>query len=413
MEPLSEDFVSTKIRKMFPALERYAYFTTNGLGVLSSGVARALHEMIDDLPQNAIVSAIFRNGPLVVEARGRVARLLGCDPAEIAFCRNTSEGVLWAANSLRWRAGDEVLVAQGEYPANVLPWMAQESRGVTTRLLRLRRRRITPELVAESWSPRTRLLAISFVQYNSGFRADLRALAEVVHARGALLFCDGIQGLGALRLDVGEAGVDLLAAGTHKWLLGLQGLGIFYCRRALLAELDATHVATGSLVQDHDPEDPDAPYDRDMIGEARRFEEGTRNYLGIVALNESLRLIEEIGIDCIEARVGQLTDYLVSEVERRGCRVESPRAAGEWSGIVLFAPPSGAPPANEIVSAMHQQRITINAREGCIHMGVHFYNTRADIDRMLQVFDEQAGGRGTKVKRWNRLRSTAHTPRPS
>ncbi len=386
MTMLSDDEVQ-RLRAEFPVLERYAYFATNGLGLLSRRVAQALHERIDDLTRKAIVSTIFHNAPVVSETRGRVAWLLGCDSEEIAFCRNTSEGLLWVATSLPWQAGDEVLVAQGEYPANVLPWMGQASRGVVTRLLPQRDRRIMPQLVADAWLPRTRLLAVSFVQYNSGFRADLRALAEVVHARGGLVCCDAIQGLGALRLDVRATDIDFVAAGTHKWLLGVQGLGIFYCRRALLAQLDTSHTATGSLVVDADPDDPDAPCDRALVDQARRFEEGTRNYLGIAALNESLKLIEEIGIERIEARIGELTDYLVHEAKRRGCRVESPRGAGEWSGIVLFAPPAGGPPATELIAAMHSQRITINAREGCIHMGVHFYNTRDDIDRVLAVLD--------------------------
>ncbi|MFI5396632.1 MAG: aminotransferase class V-fold PLP-dependent enzyme [Candidatus Binatia bacterium] len=388
MTPLTEQEV-LEIRQQFPALERYTYFTPNGLGVLPRRTVEALRERLEGLSSDAIVSAIFQNGPVVEEARGRVARLLGCDPEEVAFCRNTSEGVLWAASTLPITPGDEALVVQGEYPANVLPWMAQERRGLVTRILRQHQRRVTPELVAEAWTPRTRLLAVSYVQYNSGFRADLRALAEVVHERGGLLFCDAIQGLGALRLDVRESGVDLLAAGTHKWLLGLQGLGIFFCRRALLDRLDLTHISAGSLVMDSDPEDPEAPYDRDFVAAARRYEEGTRNYLGIAALNESLRLIDEIGIDRIEARIGELTDYLVGEVEKRGCRVESPRGPGEWSGIVLFAPPPGAPSAGDLVSVMHGERITINSREGCIHMGVHFYNTREEIDRVLKAVDSR------------------------
>jgi cysteine desulfurase/selenocysteine lyase len=212
---------------------------------------------------------------------------------------------------LRLQAGDEVLAVHGEYPATVLPWLARASRGVGTRLLAQRDRRITPEQVADAWTPRTRLLSISFVQFNSGFRADLRGLAEVVHQRGGLLLCDAIQGLGALRLDVSQAGVDFLTAGTQKWLLGLQGLGIFYCRRALLDELEAVHVGTGSLVIDADPDDPEAAYDQPMVADVRRFEEGTRNYLAIAALNESLRLIEEIGSERIEARIRELTDYLV------------------------------------------------------------------------------------------------------
>jgi selenocysteine lyase/cysteine desulfurase len=389
MTPFTDEEIGA-IRAQFPALERFAYFTSNGLGVLPQRSVEALRERLDGLSCNAIVETLFNNGPVVDEARTRVARLLNADPAEVAFCRNTSEGVLWAASSLRFRPGDEVLLVQGEYPANVLPWMAQEARGVTTRMVHQQQRRVTPELVADAWGPRTRLLAISFVQYNSGFRADLRGLARVVHERGGLLFCDAIQGLGAIGLDVRDAGVDLLSAGTHKWLLGVQGLGIFYCQRDVLAELGTAHSATGSILHDADPEDPEAPYERALVPDARRFEEGTRNYLGIAALNESLRLIEGIGIARIEERIFELTDYLVRQVERRGYRVESPRGSGEWSGIVLFAPPAGGPGAADLVAAMHQRRITINAREGCVHMGVHFYNTREDIDRVLAVLDEMS-----------------------
>ncbi len=386
MTPLTNAEVR-EIRREFPALERYTYFGTNGLGLLPLRTVTALQGRLEGYARNGVIAAIMGNVPLVDETRRRVARLLGCEAGEVAFCRNTSEGVLWVANSLRLQPGDEVLTVQGEYPATVLPWMARESRGVTTRLLAQRQRRVTPAMVAEAWTPRTRLFAVSFVQFNSGFRADLRGLAEVVHERGGLLLCDAIQGLGAVRLDVREAGVDFLTAGTQKWLLGLQGLGIFYCRNALLDELEPLHVGTGSLIVDADPEDPEAPYDRRMVGEVRRFEEGTRNYIAIGALNESLRLIEEVGIERIEARVGELTNYLVGEVERRGCRVESPRGADEWSGIVLFAPPEGRN-ARNLVTTMHGQRMVINAHEGCIHMGVHFYNTVEEIDRVLRVIDE-------------------------
>jgi len=387
MQPLGDDEIRA-IREQFPALGRFAYFTSNGLGILPQRSVDALRERLDGLSRNAIVSTLFTNTPVVDAARQRVARLLNCEPAEVAFCRNTSEGVLWAAGAVRLQPGDEVMLVQGEYPANILPWMAQEARGVTTRLLRQENRRVTPDMVAKAWRPRTRVFAVSFVQYNSGFRADLEALARVVHDRGGLLFCDAIQGLGALQLDVGAAGVDLLSAGTHKWMLGVQGLGIFYCRRDLLPQLEGAHVGTGSLAHDADPDDPEAPYERTAVPEARRFEEGTRNYLGIAALNESLQLLEDIGIGRIEARILELTSYLVGQVERRGYRVESPRGDGEWSGIVLLAPPSDGPTATELVGAMHQRRITINAREGCLHMGVHFYNTHEDIDRVLAVIDE-------------------------
>jgi cysteine desulfurase/selenocysteine lyase len=379
-----------QIRREVPAVERIAYFTSNGLGVLPRRSADAVTAYVTGLSEKGIASTIFENSPLLEQTRERAARFLGCDPDELAFSRNTSEGTLWAAAGLPFEPGDEVLVARGEYPANVLPWMAQESRGVVTRLLSQVDRRVTPEMVEAAWTDRTRLLAVSFVQYNSGFRADLRGLAEVVHARGGLLFCDAIQGLGALHLDVREAGLDFLAAGTHKWLLGLQGLGLFYVRREVLEQIPPLHVGPASRVDDRDPPDPEADYDQNFVRGASRFEEASRNYLGIAALKESLTLLEELGIERIEARIRELTNYLVEGAEKRGCHVESPRGPGEWSGIVLFAPPRPGPSAEEIVSGLHSEGVAINAREDCIHMGVHFYNTRAEIDRVLGALEARS-----------------------
>jgi len=386
-----DDAEVRELRRELPALDDLAYFASNGLGVLPRCAVHAVAERAEALSRSGILAEIFEHETLLHEARARVARLLACQADDVAFCRNTSEGTLWVADSLRLEPGDEVLAVQGEYPANILPWMAQERRGVITRLLRQRDRRITPAMVAEAWGPRTRLLAISFVQFNSGFRADLAGLAAVVHGRGGWLFCDAIQGLGALRLDVGAAGVDFLAAGTHKWLLGAQGLGIFYANPAALAHLDASHLGPGGLVNDGDPEDPDAPYDRTTVAGARRFEEGSRNYLGIAALNASLQLLETLGYDRIEARVRRLTDAAIAAFTARGFRFESPAGEGERSGILLFAPPAGGPSAVDLVNAMHQERIAINAREGCIHLGVHFYNLPEDLDRVLAVIDAQGG----------------------
>lgn len=388
--PIS-DLEIRDLRRELPALEQLTYFATNGLGVLPRRSLAAVQRRLEKLSAGGIAVALLDDEDLVSETRQRVARLLGCGADEVAFCRNTSEGVLWVAHSLGLEAGDEVLVPQGEYPATVLPWLARAPRGVVTRFIKQHQRRITPEMVSAAWSPRTRLLALSYVQYNSGFRADLRRLAEVVHQRGGLLFCDAIQGLGVLRLDARTAGVDFLAAGTQKWLLGLQGLGIFFCRRERLDDLEVLHVGPGSLPDDLDPEDPDAAYDCSFVSAARRFEEGSRNYTGLAALNESLRWFEDIGMERIEARVRALTNYAVQEAERRGCRVESPRGDGEWSGILLFAPSRGRL-AEDLMPAMQRQRIAINAREGCLHMGVHFYNTSEEIDRVMRVLDGSPDG---------------------
>lgn len=375
-----------KVRDLFPAATNLTYFANNGLAPLPRPVIEAVRGALDGL-QGAGIAATYLVAPKVfAEARAKTARLLGCDPEEIGFCRNTSEGIVWTSESIRWEPGDEVLVYQGEYPTVVYPFMMKESEGVKVVVRPQQERRITPAMVERDLAPRTRLLAISFVQFDSGFRADLERIGALCRANETVLLVDAIQGLGALPLDVRACNVDFLAAGTHKWLLGLQGLGIYYVRRDLLPELRPVHIALSSMVHGDDPEFPNQEYVVDVKKDASRFEEGTRNYIGLVALNAALDLIAEIGVDTIAARIKQLTDIMLEGAVERGAEVVSPRGPGEWSGIVLWRPPASRP-AKEIVPAMHQQFIVINEREDCVHAGINAYNNEEDIMRVLRFLE--------------------------
>src|SRR3972149_11891508 len=190
--------------------------------------------------------------------------------------------------------------------------MMKESEGVKTLVRQMEERRVTPEMVERDLSPRTRLLAISFVQFDSGFRADLKRIGAVCKKNGTLLLVDAIQGLGALPLNVRDCGIDFLAAGTHKGLRGLQGLGVYYVRRELLPELRPVHIALGSMVHGDDPEYPNQAYVVDVKKNASRFEEGGHNYIGLVALNAALDLIAELGVEAIAGRLKELTDFMLA-----------------------------------------------------------------------------------------------------
>lgn len=375
-----------RVRELFPAASNLTYLATNGGAPLPAPVVDAVKAALDGLAGGG-VATIMMTGPTVAsDARQKVARLLGCDPDEIAFSRNTGEGIVWTADSIRWNPGDQVLAYQGEYPTVVYPFMAKREEGVEVVVRPRENGRITPAMVARDLTPRTRLLAISFVQFDNGFRADLAGIAAACHANGTLLLVDGIQGLGALPLDVRECNIDFLAAGTHKWLLGLHGLGIYYVRRDLLPELRPVHVALGSMANAEDPSYPNEEYVVDLKADASRFEEGTKNHLGLVALNASLDLILGLGVDAIAARIKELTDLLLEGAVRRGAVVMSPRGEGEWSGIVLWRPPAHRP-AKQIVPAMHQQWMVIGEREDCVWAGLNFYNNEQDVEKVLSFLD--------------------------
>lgn len=375
---MSVDF--EKIRKLFPVTETFTYFLANGKSPLPTPVVDAAKQMLDGMMNSGVVAAVLSQ-PMIEETREKAAVLLGCDADEIAFSKNTAEGALWVAQSMPWEEGDEVLITNHEYATLVYPFMAQEHTGMKVKLVDQDNRRITPEVIENGFTDRTRLVAVSWPQFDNGHRCDLEAISKICRERGALLFVDPIQCLGSIRLNVRDAGVDFLSAGTHKGLFGPMGLGVFYCRKPLLEKLRPVHCGWGSMETEPDAEYNTVPYKFEPAMAARRYEEGARNMVGIAALNAALDLIEELGAENIENRVKEITDYLCEQAEAKGCEIVSPRGEGEWSGIVLMRLPKQDP--HEFEVALRDDLILVHAMRGCLITGTNFYNNREDVDRLV------------------------------
>lgn len=369
------------IRKLFPVTESFVYLLANGKSPLPKPTADAAKEMTDALMNTGVV-AMALSRPLVEETREKMARLIGCDAEEIAFSRNTAEGILWLAQSMPWEKGDEVLVTRREYPTIVYPFIAQQHSGVKVVLAEQDNRRITPEVIEKGITDRTRLVAVSWPQFDTGQRPNLEAISELCRNRGITFLVDPIQCLGSIRLNVREKGIDCLCAGTHKGLLGLPGLGIFYCRKELLEKLRPVHTGWGSLEQEATMEYETESYDFTPAKGARRYEEGCKNLIGIAALNASLSLLEEIGVENIERRLKQVTDYLCEKARAKGCEVTSPRDNDQWSGIVLLRLPKQDP--KELAEELREQLILVHSMRGCLIMGFNFYNNEEDVDRLME-----------------------------
>src|SRR5262249_42624144 len=182
------------------------------------------------------------------EVRRQAAQLLNADPLDVAFIKNTSEGIGIVAEGLRWRAGDNVVTAEDEYPANLYPWMNLAERGVELRRVPSRDGRILVDDVRAAIDGRTRIVSLSLVEYASGFRHDLIAVGQLCREKGVLFFVDAIQGLGVLPLDVRQAPIDFLAADGHKWLFGPEGAGLFWIRRDLVEQLHPVGVGWNSVI---------------------------------------------------------------------------------------------------------------------------------------------------------------------
>jgi len=363
-------------RREFPSTAHQVHMNHAGLSPLSRRVAAEIRAFADEAECGA--SGTYQTWTARVdEARIAVGRLIGGVADDVAFVQNTAAGLSMVAAGHAWRAGDNVVAMADEYPSNVYPWMGLARLGVETRLLARPQLRFGVDEVAAGVDARTRIVAVSAVDWQSGFRADLAALGEFCRARDILLVVDGIQAVGAMRVDVEAWGIDCLAVGGHKWLLAPEGCGFLHLNARARERVQPVLLGWKSVA------DPDTylPYHFDLRNDAARFEPGTQMHLGIRALGAAIDLLLEIGPPAIEARVLAITDRLAAEVTALGARVLSPRRAGEGSGILTIA----LGDATALHARLTDAGIICRQRLGGVRLAPHCYADDSDIARVLAV----------------------------
>ncbi len=367
----------TSLREQFPVTRRWAYLDHAAVAPISAPAQRALVEWAADMADNGEI-----HEPLWVrrtnEVRRLAGQLVGADPLDIAFVKNTSEGIGIVAEGFPWQPGDNVITAAEEYPANVYPWMNLRDRGVELRTVASRGSRVSLDDLRAAMDGRTRVVSLSWVEFSSGYRNDIAAVGQMCRERGVLFFVDAIQGLGVLPMDVSQLPIDGLAADGHKWLVGPEGAGVFYLRREWVDRLHPVGVGWHSVVGATDF----SKIDFTLKPHAGRWESGTLNVAGIHALGASIELLLGAGIANVAERVRELTIHLCERATAAGLEVFSARGAAEWSGIVSLVPPAGADP-RELKKRCRDQGIVINLRAGRLRVSPHCYNTIEEIDRLL------------------------------
>ena len=318
-------------------------------------------------------------------ARAAAARLVGAEPGEIALAVNTSHGINLAATALPLAAGDIVLVSDREFPANVYPWMLLRRRGIEVELAPCAPGGWPDEdyLVERLGDPRVRALAVSFVQFATGFRADLARLGAAARANGAFLVVDAIQGVGSVPIDVSETPVDILACGGQKWLLSPWGSGFVYVRRGLVTAIEPA-VAGWMAFEGTDDFTRLTEYDPTFRSDARRFEMVTLPFQDFHGMITSLGLLAEAGTRAIAAHIETLHEPVLRWADARGVRVVSPRDPLHRSAIVSVAPPD--PVAG--YRALKGARVVCSMREGAIRLSPHLYNTVEEMERVVGVLDD-------------------------
>ena len=366
------------LRDEFPITRNYNFQNHAAVAPVCRRAADAAREYFTHAEQYGYLNGGFYKR--ADRVRARLAELMGGNPDEVTFIKNTSEGLSLVANGLTWSTGDNVVISNAEFPANVYPWQALRSRGVQVRMVLEEDGRIPIEQVIEMIDSRTRVVAISSVQFASGFRTDLATLGQYCQSKGVLLCVDAIQSLGVLPIDVEAMGIDFLAADGHKWLCAPEGAGIFYVRKQLQGHLKPTSVGWMSVKEPWNF----SKYNFEFADSAKRYDSGSYNLPGIFALGAAGDLVFEIGIEKIANRILTLTDRLVAGLKDKGYRIVSSRAPTEASGIVAFT--SDIHDHETIQRHLQtEHRIVIAVRSGRLRASPHMYNTEREIDQLVET----------------------------
>ncbi len=365
-------------RRLFPITSSWVYCNHAAVGPLPQPTRDAVGRALD--AQMYEGSA----GILSVEAdleaiRSQTAAALNASIDEVAFLRSTSDGALLAANGLRWREGDEIIVTDNEFGANAYPWLNLRDLGVHIRLVRAPGQRITVETLEAMQTPRTRLVAVSYVTFSDGYRHDLAALGRFCRDAGILFAVDAMQGFGYLPLDVSHWCIDFCYFGAAKWLLSPQGLSIVYVRRELVDGLRPAFASWRSVREPMVFLD----YGQELAEGARRFEGGTVNYSALIGFAESLRILSSAGFQAIERHVLALCERLIQGAHERGIEVRSDLRPGARSGIVLLG--LGERSVEDLNERALHMKIGLTIRDNGIRVSPHGYNTTTEIDAVLDM----------------------------
>ncbi|MER8185167.1 aminotransferase class V-fold PLP-dependent enzyme [Kitasatospora sp. NPDC094015] len=358
-----------------------AYLDHAGLGPLRPPAVAAVRAALDALPHgSAGVGPLFAAR---AAARRSLAQLLGCTPAEVALVPNTSTGVHLVADGLDWRRGDRVVVFDRDFPANVRPWQRLERHGVVLDRVPMRDGGYRPQDIAAAIRPATRLVAVSSVNFATGFRCDLAAVCALAAAAGALVCVDAVQSLGALPLSVADTPVDFLAAGAHKWLGGPPGTGVFYCRADRLELLRTT--PTGWFGFEGAAEVSKGPgglrYDLPERAAAAKVEGGMYDLLGTAGFAAALDELAAVGIEAVGARVLLLADRIRTAAVELGHTLATPPDPAADSGIVSLSAPNagGVRMAEKLVS----EGIQVSTPDGLVRISAHYWTTDREVDLLL------------------------------
>ena len=370
--------MTPELRALFPITKRAIYFNHAAISPPPITTIQAVEAQLKDVHENG--SANFRDWLAVKEqARELMAGLLGARPEQVAFMRNTSDSLSTVANGLSWQRGDNIVTFGREFPSNIYPWLRlRDGHGVEVRLCEEREGRIDLSEFESLIDSRTRIVAISHVQYASGFRADLERLGRRARRHDALFVVDAIQALGVVPTDVEAEFIDVAAGASHKWLLAPEGVGYLYLSDRARERLQPTLVGWTSVPNPDDYLNFEQGWNRGTLA----WETGTGPAALLHGFKASLELLHRVGVAQTAKYLEELTDYLCERLRSKDYEVVSSRAAGEKSQIVCIRHRAGLS-AMALYHHLNTRNIVTAPRVDRLRIAPHFYNTTTEVDAFI------------------------------
>lgn len=368
------------LRELFPITRQYTYLNHAAVSPLPLPTLKAIETQLKDVHENGSVN--FQDWlDTKEEARRLLANLLGARPEQVAFMRNTSDALSTVANGLTWRQGDNIVTFHGEFPSNIYPWLRiRDVFGVEVRMCEERDGRVDFEDLSKLVDQKTRVVAISQVQFASGFRTNLERLGRLMRQHDALLVVDAIQALGVVPIDVEAELVDVAAGASHKWLLAPEGIGYLYLSDRARERIQPTLVGWISVPQPEDFQNFEQGWNKGTLA----WETGTGPASLLYGLKASLELLTALGVAQTGRYLEELTDHLCNRLQSGPYEVVSSRLAGDKSQIVCIRQPSGMS-AMALYVHLKKQNIITAPRGDRLRIAPHVYNTREDIDALVDA----------------------------
>jgi selenocysteine lyase/cysteine desulfurase len=369
-------------RSEFPITEQYAFLNHAAVSPINRRITHAMHAYLERsmlTPTGELIPFLVQ---MIEDLKLQLARLINARGSdEIVMMPNTAAGINTAALSLPLQQGDNVLVLDGDYPANVYPWQNLAYKGVLTKVVPQHQGGLDVNVLEQRIDKRTRVIALSSVMFATGFRNDIETVGRMCKERDIFFVVDGIQSLGVFPMDVQASNIDFLACGSQKWMLSAPGGGYLYVRRELLEDLiPGAYVGAGSVVDPLNYLD----YNLTYPPSAQRFNLGTPNFPGAVALKAAVDMIHEVGIEQIAAHVNGLVDALINDLSERGYELAASTAPEHRSGIVVAKMDAPMDVGNRLLEA----GIVSAARGAGLRFAPHFYNTMEEVMRVGEVLGD-------------------------